>query len=75
MHLQIEVVNQLNDAKPASIKFQESLFEGGVMVFQQLEGFQHFNGDEMVPAVGCRKTGQKGTAGPYPHPNPKGDMP
>ena len=31
------------------------------MVFKQLEGFQHFDGDGMVPAMGCQKTGQKGT--------------
>ena len=29
-------------------------------MFEQLEGFQKFDGDGMVATVGCQKTGQEG---------------
>ena len=56
----MEVMNKVDDTKTTPIELQEPTLERRAMLYEQLEGFQKFDGDGMVATVGCRKTGQEG---------------
>ena len=53
-------MNKVDDTKTTPIELQEPTLERRAMLYEQLEGFQKFDGDVRVTPVGCRKNGQKG---------------